>query len=461
MNMLWGSRFNKKLDNEALSFSSSLSFDIRLYKFDIIVSNAHAKMLEHIGILSPNELKIIIDGLQKVGNEIESEEWSPDINDFEDIHSAIEKRLTFHIGETGGKLHTGRSRNDQVVTEVRLWQKNAILQLKDQIVSLQKVLVNLADKNINTIIPGYTHLQRAQPISFGFHLLTYVEILERSKERFNNVFVETDQCPLGCGALAGSTLPLDREFTAKELGFSCTTQNALDSVSDRDFIIDFLNACSIGMMNLSRLSEELIIWSTSEWNFVKIGDEYSTGSSLMPQKRNPDIAELIRGKTGRVYGNYIALITTIKGLPLSYNRDLQEDKEPLFDSFDTYFHSLKMISGIISTVSINKDRFSEELSGDYSLATDLADWLVLRDIPFRKSHEIVGLIIKYAEEKNVKLNQLTLDELKKINPVFDESALSIFQIKNALSRKKTIGSPNPDLVSKQIKKWKEQLKVQI
>jgi argininosuccinate lyase len=457
MNMLWGSRFNKKLDNEALSFSSSLPFDIRLYKFDIIVSSAHAKMLEHVGILNSNELKIIIDGLQKVGNEIGSEEWTTDINEFEDIHSAIEKRLTFHIGEIGGKLHTGRSRNDQVITGVRLWQKDAILQLKEQIVSLQKELVNLADKNINTIIPGYTHLQRAQPISFGFHLLAYVEMLERSKERFNNVFVETDKCPLGCGALAGSTLPIDREFTAIELGFASITQNALDSVSDRDFIIDFLNACSIGMMNLSRLSEELIIWSTSEWNFVKIGDEFSTSSSLMPQKRNPDIAELIRGKTGRVYGNYIALITAIKGLPLSYNRDLQEDKEPLFDSFDTYINSLKMMTGIISTVSINKDRFIKELDGDFSLATDLADWLVLKNIPFRKSHEIVGLIIKYAEEKNVKLNQLSLDELKKINPVFDDSALNIFQINNALSRKKTIGSPNPELVSKQINMWKERL----
>jgi argininosuccinate lyase len=457
MNMLWGSRFNKKLDNAALSFSSSLSFDIRLSRFDIIVSSAHAKMLEHIGILTSNELKLILDGLQKVENEIESEEWEPDFNEFEDIHSAIEKRLTFHIGEIGGKLHTGRSRNDQVVTGIHLWQKNAILQLKEQIVSLQKKLVDLADQHINTIIPGYTHLQRAQPISFGFHLLAYVEMLERSKERFNNVFIETDTCPLGCGALAGSTLPLDREFTAKELGFARITQNALDSVSDRDFIIDFLNACAVGMMNLSRLSEELIIWSTSEWNFVKIGDEYSTGSSLMPQKRNSDIAELIRGKTGRVYGNYITLITTIKGLPLSYNRDLQEDKETLFDSFDTYLNSLKMMTGIISTISINKERFSEELNGDFSLATDLADWLVLKNIPFRKSHEIVGQIIKFAEEKNVKLNQLSLDELKKISPMFDESALEIFQIKNALSRKKTIGSPNPDLVSKQIKMWKERL----
>lgn len=453
--MLWGSRFKKKLNNEALSFSSSLQVDIRLYEYDILVSIAHAKMLEHIGILSSNELKIILDGLQKVKSEIESDSWSPDISEFEDIHSAIETRLTYHIGETGEKIHTGRSRNDQVVTGVRLWQKDAIVQLNAGIKSLQKILTNIAEKHVNTIIPGYTHLQRAQPISLGFHLLAYVEMLERSKERLNFVFIETDKCPLGCGALAGSTLPLDREFTAKELGFSSITQNALDSVSDRDFIIDFLNACSVGMMNLSRLSEELINWSTSEWNFVKIADEYSTGSSLMPQKKNPDIAELIRGKTGRVYGNYFALITTIKGLPLSYNRDLQEDKEQLFDSFDTYLNSLRMMAGIISTISINKNRFSEELNGDFSLATDLADWLVMKNIPFRKSHEIVGLVVKYAEGKKVKLNQLSLEELKKINSIFDESSLKIFQIKDALSRKKTIGSPNPELVLKQIIQRKE------
>lgn len=455
--MLWGSRFKKKLNNEALSFSSSLQVDIRLYKYDILVSTAHAKMLEHIGILTSEELKIMLDGLQKVKTEIESVSWSPDINEFEDIHSAIETRLTYQIGKTGEKIHTGRSRNDQVVTGVRLWQKDAIIQLNAEIKSLQKLLTNIADKHVDTIIPGYTHLQRAQPISLGFHLLAYIEMLERSKERLNNIFFETDKCPLGCGALAGSTLPLDREFTAKELGFSSITQNALDSVSDRDFIIDFLNACSIGMMNLSRLSEELIIWSTSEWNFVQIDDKYSTGSSLMPQKKNPDIAELIRGKLGRVLGNYTALITTLKGLPLSYNRDLQEDKEPLFNSFDTYFNSLKMMNGIFSTLSINKDRFSEELDGDFSLATDLADWLVLQNIPFRKSHEIVGQVVKYAEGKNVKLNQISLDDLKTINSVFNESALKIFQIKDALFRKKTIGSPNPGLVSKQIKMWKEKL----
>lgn len=455
--MLWGSRFKQKLSSEALSFSSSLHVDIRLYKHDILISIAHAKMLERMGILSPDELISILDGLQKIKYEFESGGWSPNVNEFEDIHSAIEKRLTLHVGELGGKLQTGRSRNDQIATAVRLWQKAAIESLNLQTTSLQKELINLAEKHIETIIPGYTHLQRAQPVSLGFHLLVYVEMLQRSKERFNYVYFETDSCPLGSGALAGSTLPIDREFTAKELGFSSVTQNALDSVSNRDFIVDFLNACAAGMMNLSRLAEELIIWSTSEWNFIKFSDEYSTGSSLMPQKKNPDIAELIRGKAGRAFGNYVALVTTIKGLPLSYNRDLQEDKEPLFDSFDTYSNSLKMMNSIISSIEVNKARFSDELDGDFSLATDLADWLVLRGVPFRKAHEIVGQVVNYSEEQNKKLNQLSVDEIKNINPVFDETVQQILSIKNALNRKKTLGSPNPDLVLKQIKSWKDRL----
>ncbi|NWF91105.1 MAG: argininosuccinate lyase, partial [Ignavibacteriaceae bacterium] len=329
--------------------------------------------------------------------------------------------------------------------------------LNKKIISFQKNLLKLAEKHCNTIIPGYTHLQRAQPISFAFHLLAYVEMMERSKERLNYVYFETDRCPLGCGALAGSTLPLDREFVAKELGFSSVTQNALDSVSDREFVVDFINACSLGMLSLSRLAEELIIWSTTEWNFVRLSDEYSTGSSMMPQKKNPDIAELIRGKLGRVLGNYTALVTTIKGLPLSYNRDFQEDKESVFDSFDTYLASIEMMTGIISTIDVNKERFTEELNGDFSLATDLADWLVLKGIPFRKSHEIVGQVVRFAEEKKSKLNQLSHEELKNINSLFDASVLKIFQISDALPRKKTIGSPNPDLVSAQIKLWKERL----
>ncbi|MBU0560161.1 MAG: argininosuccinate lyase [Bacteroidetes bacterium] len=455
--MLWGSRFIKKLNNDALNFSSSLSFDVRLYAQDISVSIAHANMLKKIGILTKQECDDIVAGLAEIKAEIETEQWYPDSNEFEDIHSAIEKRLFEKIGDTAGKLHSGRSRNDQVATGVRLWMKEKIKELRDQINSLQHALLNAAEKHTDTIMPGYTHLQRAQPISLAFHFLAYVEMLERSKSRLNFVFSETDKSPLGCGALAGSTLPLDREFAANELNFSSLTGNALDSVSDRDYIIDFLNACSIGMMNLSRLSEELIIWSTSEWNFITMSDEFSTGSSLMPQKKNPDIVELIRGKAGRVFGNYVGLISTVKGLPLSYNRDLQEDKEPLFDSFDTYNASLKMMAGVISSITINNERFYNELDGDFSLSTDLAEWLVTKDVPFRKSHEIVGKVVKYAEENTKKLNELSLPELKNIYDVFDESALNFFSVKDALYRKQTIGSPNPDLVRDQIKFWKTQL----
>ncbi|MCF8262667.1 MAG: argininosuccinate lyase [Melioribacteraceae bacterium] len=455
--MLWGSRFNKKIDDEALSFSSSLSFDIRLYKHDIRVSKAHADMLLSIGILSSEENIKIQTGLQKVQSEIENSTWLPDPNEFEDIHSAIEKRLTDIIGETAGKLHTGRSRNDQVATGVRLWMKESLIDLRSKSIDLQKSLIQLAEKHINTIIPGYTHLQRAQPISLAFHLLAYVEMLERTKNRLAHVFNEANVSPLGSGALAGSTLPLNREKTSNDLGFAFPSNNALDSVSDRDYIVDFLNVCVIGMMNLSRLSEELIIWSTKEWNFIRMGDEYSTGSSLMPQKKNPDIAELIRGKTGRVYGNYNSLITTVKSLPLSYNRDLQEDKEPLFDSYDTFSGSLKMMKGIIGTISINENRFVDELDGDFSLATDLADWLVMKNIPFRKSHEIVGQVVKLAESQNKKLNELSLEELKSIDQIFDESAKEVFLIETALLRKSTFGSPNPVMVSSQLKLWKEKL----
>jgi argininosuccinate lyase len=323
--MLWGGRFTDKLNDNAMEFSSSLSFDINLIDEDIQVSIAHSTMLETIGILSKEELEKIIDGLTTIKNESSAGKWNPDVFKFEDIHSAIESRLGELIGDTAGKLHTGRSRNDQVATGFRLWTKKAITNLSEQLSIFQEALISLSEKHTETIMPGYTHLQRAQPISFAFHLLAYVEMLERDKKRLQFVLDETDSSPLGCGALAGSTLPLDRDLTTQKLGFSKPSSNALDAISDRDFVIDLLNACNIGMMHISRLSEELIIWSTSEFNFIKLGDAFTTGSSLMPQKKNPDMAELSRGKTGRVYGNYTAVTTMMKGLPLSYNRDMQED----------------------------------------------------------------------------------------------------------------------------------------
>ena len=455
--MLWGGRFKSQLDQSAFRFSSSFDVDKRLIREDIFGSTVQAEMLHSIGILTTEERDQILSGLQQIEHEWLEKKWTPTVEQFEDIHSAVEFRLKEIIGDPAGKLHTGRSRNDQVATDVRLWMKTASDQIQSAVSDLQKTLASLSEKHVNTIIPGYTHLQRAQPISFAFHLLAYTEMLERDKSRFHFVMNEANFSPLGSGALAGSTLPLDRNLTSGKMNFSAPTSNALDTVSDRDFMLDFLHSCSVSMMHLSRLSEELIIWSTSEWKFIQLSDEWTTGSSLMPQKKNPDMAELIRGKVGRVYGNYISLSTTMKGLPLSYNRDLQEDKEPLFDSFDTLLDSLTIMNGMMSSVTVYADRFEKELQGDFSLSTDLADWLVLKGIPFRESHHIVGKVVQFAESNQIKLHQIQLKDLQNIHPVFDESALSCFDISSALNRKKTIGSPNPELVKSQIQEWKEKL----
>jgi argininosuccinate lyase len=454
--MLWGGRFKEKLNDKAMSFSSSLSFDIKIILEDLFASKVHAEMLAKVGLITQPESVQIINGLNKIEDEWRSGKWIPNENEFEDIHSAVESKLTEHIGSVAGKLHTGRSRNDQVATDMKLWIRKACTQLTENIISFQKVLADFASQHIETIIPGYTHLQRAQPVSFAFHLLAYVEMLERDKFRIKNI-PAIDESPLGSSALAGSTLPLDRSFTSEKLGFTNPSRNALDSISDRDFLLDFLNACAIGMMHLSRLAEEIILWSSAEWKFVKLADEFTTGSSLMPQKKNPDMVELSRGKTGRVYGNYISLLTTMKGLPLSYNRDLQEDKEPVFDSFQTYSESLSIMKMIIETMQVNKKRFIDELKKDFSLSTDLADWLVLKGIPFREAHGIVGRLVKYCEDNNKTFENISLNELKTIHPVFDESALECLELETALTRKKTFGSPNPELVKEQIEFWKQKL----
>lgn len=456
--MLWGSRFKDKLNKSALKFSSSLDFDINLIQEDLLVSKAHAEMLAQIKIISDEEAEKIIYGLNLIGKHFNEGSWKPENENYEDIHSAIESKLFDLIGDTAGKLHSGRSRNDQVATDLRLWVKKTSKELTNALNHLQNVFLDLAGQHINTLIPGYTHLQRAQPVSYAFHLLAYVEMFERDKRRLNFVHSEADVSPLGSGALAGSSLTLDRNFTAKKLGFTDITANAMDAVSDRDFVLDFLNCCVTGMIHLSRLAEEIIIWSSAEWNFITLSDKFTTGSSLMPQKKNPDIAELIRGKTGRVFGNYISLAAVLKGLPLSYNRDLQEDKEPLFDSVETYYNSLLLTGHMIESMEVNTERYKEELKGDFSIATDLADWLVMQGIPFREAHNIVGEIVNYCEEQNKKFDGLTLDELKKINSIFNTSAIEILDIQNALNRKQTFGSPNPEFVKKEIEKWKVLLK---
>ncbi|MCX6150519.1 MAG: argininosuccinate lyase [Ignavibacteriales bacterium] len=471
--MLWGGRFKEKLNDKALSFSSSLSVDINLILEDLLASKVHAEMLSKVGLITEDESNQIINGLNKIETEWKSNDWVLDENKFEDIHTAVEWRLTELIGESAGKLHTGRSRNDQVATDMKLWIRKAGNQLKDEILSFQKTLVETAKQHTETIIPGYTHLQRAQPISFAFHLLTYVEMLERDKARAYPLTPSPKEgdfkissigkraeaaCPLGSGALAGSTLPLDRNYTSEKLGFDFPARNALDAVSDRDFLLDFLNTCSIGMMHLSRLAEEIILWSSAEWKFIKLSDEFATGSSLMPQKKNPDMAELVRGKTGRVFGNQFSLLSTMKSLPLSYNRDLQEDKEPVFDSFNTYINSLSIMKMMIATMEVNAKRFTEELKKDFSLATDLADWLVLKGIPFREAHNIVGTLVRHCEDDGKTFNDLVLADMKEINPIFDETALECLNLETALSRKKTFGSPNPKMVKEQIEFWKNKFK---
>jgi argininosuccinate lyase len=453
--MLWGGRFDDKLDNDALDFSSSLSFDINLIEEDILVSKVHSEMLFKIGLINETEFNQIQKGLNQILIDWKDEKWNPKPRDFEDIHSAIESRLTELIGNQAGKLHTGRSRNDQVATDMKLWIRKALQNIIELLTVTQKVFVTLAEDNIETIIPGYTHLQRAQPISFAFHLFAYVEMFEADKNRFKNILTEIEECPLGSGALAGSTFSLDRNFTAKKLGFKSPTTNALNSVSDRDYLLDFLNACSIGMMHLSRLAEEIILWTSSEWKLISLSDKFTTGSSLMPQKKNPDLAELTRGKTGRVYGNQLSLLTTLKGLPLSYNRDMQEDKEPVFDSFKTYFSSLKIVMMMMQTVKIFKERFLNELQNDFLLATDLADWLVIKGVPFREAHEVVGKLVKYCESNSKSFGDISLNEMQSINQIFDKSALECLNIKTSLQRKKTYGSPNPKLVKKQIADWKK------
>ncbi|MEI6050943.1 MAG: argininosuccinate lyase [Bacteroidota bacterium] len=431
--MLWGGRFSEKLNSLALDFSSSFNIDKTIVIEDLMVSKVHAAMLSKVGLISPEESIQIIKGLEQIETEWNSDAWHPDSSVFEDIHSAVESRLYEIAGQVAGKLHTGRSRNDQVITGFRLWTKKGIAALTEIIKELQLTLVNTAKEHTETIISGYTHLQRAQPVSLAFHLLAYVEMLERDKKRLEFVLSETDKSPLGSGALAGSTLPLDRDFTCAGLGFAEPCRNALDAVSDRDFALDFLNCCAIGMMHLSRLAEELILWSTSEWSFIKLADSLTTGSSLMPQKKNPDMAELIRGKIGRVSGNYITLLTIIKGLPLSYNRDLQEDKEPVFDSFKTYFDSLQIMNMMIASVKVDTKKYEKELKGDFSLATDLADWIVLQGIPFRDAHSIVGKVVKYAEDNSKKLILLATSPSTKKIPLNNSSPEYSFFTTSALA----------------------------
>jgi argininosuccinate lyase len=450
---LWGGRFATGAAELLRDYTESVSFDYKLYRHDIAGSIAHAKMLAQIKVLNPNELKVIIDGLTEIRAQIDRGQfkWRTDL---EDVHMNIEAELTARC-PVGAKLHTGRSRNDQVATAMRLWLKDQIAANRAAISSLQAALGEWATRDFKIVIPGYTHLQRAQPVLLAHHLLAYVEMLERDHDRLGDCAKRVDVLPLGSGAIAGSTLPLDREFVRKTLGFARLSENSMDAVSDRDFIVEYNAACALLAVHLSRLAEDLILWSSAEFRFIRIGDAYTTGSSLMPQKKNPDIAELARGKSGRVIGNLVALLTLLKGLPMTYNRDLQEDKERMFDTAETVQSTLLIFAEMLGHIEVNAEACQRAAADPLLLATDLADWLVRKGIPFRDAHHLVGSAVALAEKRKIPITKLKLTEWKKISPVFDKSALEVFSLEKGLSSRNTIGSPNPKLVKAQLARWEK------
>ena len=446
---------------DVAQFTESISFDWRLWKHDIQGSLAHAAMLQKIGVLAKSELSAITKGLNQIGREIAAGKfsWKPEL---EDVHMNIESELTRRV-PAGAKLHTARSRNDQVALDVRLWLRDEITALLGEIAGLQRALVSLGEKNAGVIIPGYTHLQRAQPVYFAHHLLAYVEMLERDCERLWDCHSRVNVCPLGSGAIAGSTLPLKREFVAKLLGFVNDggkvqlTQNSMDGVSDRDFLIEFSAAAALLAIHFSRLAEDVILWAGTEFNFVKIADAYTTGSSLMPQKKNPDIAELARGKTGRVVGNLMALLTLLKGLPMTYNRDLQEDKERVFDTADTVRATTRLLDAMLRNTTVNKAACAAAASDPALLATDLADYLVRKGMPFRQAHHVVGAIVALAEKAGKPLNQVTLAEFQSVDKTFGRDTLGVFDLQRAMAKRNITGAPGTKEVAKQLAKWRERL----
>jgi argininosuccinate lyase len=418
------SRFQKRVDKAVEKYVDSISFDWRLYKHDIAGSVAHAQMLAKQGIISEKDAELIVSGLVSIRDEIErgTFEFKPEL---EDIHMSIESRLFEKIGDVAGKLHTARSRNDQVALDMRLFVKEAISDTVGRLKDFQSALLDIAEANKTAIMPGYTHLQQAQPILLAHHLLAYFEMLQRDVMRFQDCLKRTDVLPLGSGALAGVAYPADRNFIAKKLGFSEVSANSIDAVSDRDFVIEYEAAAAITMMHISRLAEEIVLWSSAEFGFVELDEAYATSSSIMPQKKNPDVAELARGKTGRVYGNLLSLLTVMKGLPMAYNRDMQEDKEGLFDAVDTLLSTLEVFAGLIKTLRINTARMQQAMSGGYILATDLADYLVKKGLPFRQAHDIVGKLVQYAISKNKGFHELSLDEYRTFSPLFVDDVYDI------------------------------------
>lgn len=453
---LWGGRFSKDTDQLVEEFTASISFDQRLAEEDIAGSMAHCRMLGKQGIISPEETEAILAGLAEVQGEIRRGELTFSLA-LEDIHMHVEKRLTEIIGPAGGKLHTARSRNDQVALDMHLYVKKEILAVSSLIASLQQAIVEVASDNLEVIMPGYTHLQRAQPVLFSHHLLAYFWMLERDRERFMDAYKRADWFPLGAGALAGTTFPINREMVAGELGFSKLYENSLDAVSDRDFVAEFHFAATLLMVHLSRLSEDLILWSTAEFGFAVLDDAFTTGSSMMPQKKNPDVAELVRGKTGRVLGSLVGLLTMLKGLPLAYNKDMQEDKEGLFDTVDTLKMSLMLYAAMLRTLKINEERMYAAVAGDFASATDLADYLVRKGLPFREAHAVVGGLVGRCVAEGRQLSNLTAEEMRDASPLLGAEALPLLLPEACVAARQARGGTARETVVEQLKKARELL----
>ena len=455
---LWGGRFTKETNQLVHNFNESLSFDRKFYRQDIRGSIAHVKMLARQGILSSEDEKAIIEGLTGILEDLDSGKLTiPEHSEYEDIHSFVEGTLTERIGEAGKRLHTGRSRNDQVALDMKLYTRDEIGELDGLLKDLLKELLEIMEENLDTFMPGFTHLQKAQPITLAHHMGAYFEMFSRDRSRLADIRRRMNYCPLGSGALAGTTYPLDRSYTAELLGFDGPTLNSMDSVADRDYLIELLAALSTISMHLSRFCEEIIIWNTNEYRFVEIDDSYSTGSSIMPQKKNPDIAELIRGKSGRVYGALVSLLTTMKGLPLAYNKDMQEDKELSFDAIDTVKGCLALFTGMISTMTFRRDVMEQSAKRGFTNATDAADYLVNHGVPFRDAHGIVGQLVLACIERGISLDELALEEYQKISPVFEEDIYQAISMETCVEKRTTIGAPGRKAMEQVIEVYRKQL----
>ena len=457
MAQLWGGRFTKETDQLVYNFNASISFDKKLYAQDIRGSIAHVMMLAKQEILTEAEKQQIIEGLEGILDDVEKGKL--EITDkYEDIHSFVEANLIDRIGDAGKKLHTGRSRNDQVALDMKLYTRDEIAQIDQLLKTLLRTILGIMQENTETIMPGFTHLQKAQPITLAHHMGAYFEMFKRDHERMRDISKRMNTCPLGSGALAGTTYPLDRDYTAKLLGFDGPTLNSMDGVSDRDYLLELLSALSIVMMHLSRFCEEVIIWNSNEYQFVEIDDAYSTGSSIMPQKKNPDIAELVRGKTGRVYGALTSLLTTMKGIPLAYNKDMQEDKEMSFDAIDTAKGCIALFTGMLSTMQFKKNNMHASAKNGFTNATDAADYLVNHGVPFRDAHGIVGQLVLYCIEKNIALDDMSLEEYKAISPVFEEDIYDAISMETCVNKRLTTGAPGKAAMEQVIQIYKQYIR---